>query len=65
MKSFNSICGLSTNYHNHVHYFLFVFVVFCYTFVAASYFDRRLASAWHYAYDVIEMCAPVRRQRHL
>ena len=25
----------------------------------------RLASAWHYAYDVIEMCAPLRRQRHL
>ena len=29
------------------------------------YEHRRLASAWHYAYDVIEMCAPLRRQRHL
>jgi len=26
---------------------------------------RRLASARHYAYDVIEMCAPLRRQRQV
>ena len=25
--------------------------------------NRSLASARHYAYDVIEMCAPLRRQR--
>ena len=36
-------------------------------FVSAkmSFGDRRLPSARHYAYDVIEMCAPLRRQRHL
>jgi len=28
------------------------------------YFNRRLASAEHYAYDVIEM-SPLRRQHHL
>ena len=35
----------------------------CDELIVTSY--RHLASAWHYAYDVIEMCAPLHWQRHL